>query len=185
MLGVQVPSARPGERAAAVACSPHLPTPPPRGPARPTVAGLGTPAQSVPPRYPNSVAWLWSHQHPTPYPGWGPCPPRVLPSRPWGRERPLSPGHWFIARCVWGPGSLSLSPCHVSGGPCFAVTVFLSLSLPPAFTSPSLLGCIRRSFRLLRSPSLPLSPLLSPGAGGHRTAAWHQQSMTKTLSFCC
>lgn len=103
-----------------------------------------------------------------------------------GRERPLSPGHLSIARCAWGPGSLSFSPCPDSWGPCFVAAVFLSLPPPSrAFTSPSLLDCIRPSFCLLWSPSLPLSPLLSPGAGGHRTAAWHQQSMTKTLSFCC
>lgn len=164
--------------------APRPPIPPPRGPARPTVAGLGTPAQPAPPRYPNSTAWPRSHQHPHPIPRLGTLSASgFFPLDPRGRERPLSPGRLCIARRALGPGSLS--PYHVSWGPCFAVTVFLSLSHPPAFTSPSLLGCIRRSFRLLRSPSLPLSPLLSPGAGGHRTAAWHQQSMTKTLSFCC
>lgn len=162
--------------------APPLPTPLPGVPPGPQSQGWGRQASlclpHTPAREPGpGVTGTLPH---TPV-GRGPCGPRVLPSRPRGRERPLSPGHWVVARCVWGPCSLSLP---ASGGLLLLSQCFC-LSPSPLPSHPPLPGCIRRPFRLLRSPSLPLSPLLSPGAGGHRTAAWHQQSMTKTLSFCC
>lgn len=61
-----------------------------------------------------------------------------FPLDPGGRERPLSPGHLSIARCAWGPGSLSFSPCPDSWGPCFVAAVFLSPPPPRAPLLPPL-----------------------------------------------
>lgn len=166
------PRGHPGRRA---------PTPRPRAPRLDSAPpGPGPPPGSSP--------------HPQPFPESAP-PPCCFPSRCVSAPASLSPTRLPLPRsyflgllsfCLSLCVSVSLESSPVSVAvPCFAVA--LRVSLPNSLALP---GCVRRSVRdrLARSPWLPLSPLSplpSPGAGGHRTAARHQQSMTKTLSFCC
>lgn len=231
MLGVQVPSARPGERAAAVAVAPPHPRPLPRVPPGPPGPAGGASAACVS-QIPKQTSRVRAAvpgvtivaPPPPPHPhlglgGWiaRPRDPALLlgfPSQFWelgaGSSPPAPPS--FLSRWVSALGSLQpapLSRCRISWGSDLSVcpsaaqslsSPSLSLAPTPGFAvslcmflpnSPALPGCVCLSVRLSRSPWLPLSPapphspLPSPGAGGHRTAARHQQSMTKTLSFCC
>lgn len=123
------------------------------------MAGLGTPARPAPPRDPNSAAWPWSHQHPHPMLRLGTLSaPGFFLLNPGGRERPLSPDHVFMDRCVL-PGFLG------GGVSYFAITGFLSLSLPLPLLPPL-------SLRLHPSVCPPLSGSLSPPLSSPLSWRW-------------